>query len=117
MAEAARRGLVNVPGGASSVQLLVKGFDWRHGAHPAARQVTGPAGLQLGRGPTDSGAAAAAGTYNIQVVARVGDQNTSLATSVAARVSSVALDPSNGGLVLDTEPLGDVAMSAVERVL
>ncbi len=50
-------------------------------------------------------------------MAKVGDKNVSLATSVATRVASVALDPSTGGLVLDTETLGDVNMSAVERVL
>ena len=36
---------------------------------------------------------------------------------VAAHVSSVALDPSTGGLVLTTDPLGDVGMSDVQRVL
>jgi hypothetical protein len=35
---------------------------------------------------------------------------------VAAHVSSVALDPSTGALVLDTDSLGEVAMSDVERV-
>ena len=36
---------------------------------------------------------------------------------VAAQVSSVALDPANGALTLDTDTLGEIAMSAVERVL
>jgi hypothetical protein len=36
---------------------------------------------------------------------------------VAAQVSSVALDPVNGGLILDTDTLGELAMSDVERVL
>ena len=41
-------------------------------------------------------AAAPAGAYRIEVVASVGDENVSLQTSVAARVSSVALDPATG---------------------
>jgi hypothetical protein len=32
-------------------------------------------------------------------------------------VSSVALDPATGGLVLDTDSLGELAMSDIERVL
>jgi flagellar basal-body rod modification protein FlgD len=110
------QGLVDVPGGASSVQLVVKDSS---GATVRTMQLARDKGQQAFNwdGTTDSGAVAAAGTYKIQVVAKVGDKNTSLATSVAARVGSVALDPATGGLVLDTEPLGDVAMSAVERVL
>jgi flagellar basal-body rod modification protein FlgD len=110
------QGLVDVPSGASSVQLVVKDSS---GATVRTLQLDKSKGQQAFNwdGTTDAGTAAAAGTYQIQVVAKVGDQNTSLATSVAARVGSVALDPSTGGLILDTEPLGDVAMSAVQRVL
>jgi flagellar basal-body rod modification protein FlgD len=68
-------------------------------------------------GTNDSGADAAAGAYKIDVVARVGDQNVSLKTSVAASVSSVSLDPTSGALMLDTDSLGELAMSDVERVL
>jgi hypothetical protein len=32
-------------------------------------------------------------------------------------VSSVALDPNTGALTLDTDSLGEIPMSAVERVL
>ena len=68
-------------------------------------------------GSTDAGGSAAAGAYKIEVVAKVGDQNVSLKTSVAAHVSSVALDPATGALMLDTDTLGEIAMSDVERVL
>jgi hypothetical protein len=47
----------------------------------------------------------------------VGDKNVSLNTSMAAQVSSVALDPATGSLTLDTDTLGEIAMSDVERVL
>ena len=51
------------------------------------------------------------------MIAKVGDENVSLTTSVAAHVSSVALDPATGGLMLDTDTLGEIEMGDVERVL
>ena len=57
------------------------------------------------------------GAYKIEVIANVGGKNVSLNTSVAAQVSSVALDPATGALTLDTDALGEIAMSDVERVL
>ena len=68
-------------------------------------------------GTTDAGGTAPSGAYEIEVIARVGDENVSLNTSVAAQVSSVALDPATGALTLDTDTLGEIAMSEVERVL
>ncbi len=110
------QGLINVPAGASSVQLLVKdgsgaliktqALDNERGAHAFAWD-----------GTTDDGTAADAGAYRIEVVARVGNQNVSLQTSVAARVSSVSLDPATGTLTLDTDSLGEIAIDDVERVL
>ena len=57
------------------------------------------------------------GGYQIEVIAKVGDENVSLTTSVAAHVSSVALDPTTGSLMLDTDSLGEIEMGDVERVL
>lgn len=110
------QGMVDVPAGASSVQLVVKdssGVLVKSQPIDAARGIHGFSW----DGTTNAGGNAPAGSYEIEVVAKVGDQNVSLATSVAARVSSVALDPSTGGLVLTTDPLGDVVMGDVERVL
>jgi flagellar basal-body rod modification protein FlgD len=110
------QGLIDVPAGASSVQLVVRdssgaqvktiSLDSSRGTHAFAWD-----------GSTDSGTDAAAGAYKIDVVARVGDQNVSLNTSVAAQVSSVSLDPTSGALRLETDTLGELAMSDVERVL
>jgi flagellar basal-body rod modification protein FlgD len=110
------QGMIDVPAGASSVQLVVKDSS---GATVKTQALTSSRGMQgfSWDGTTNDGANAKAGDYKIEVVAKVGDQNASLATSVAARVSSVALDPTTGGLVLTTDPLGDVAMSDIERVL
>lgn len=110
------QGLVNVPTGASSVKLIVKDSS---GALVKSVALDNHKGAQAFTwdGTTDSGEAAAAGAYKIEVVARVGDENVSLKTSVAANVGSVALDPATGALLLDTDSLGEVAMSDVERVL
>jgi flagellar basal-body rod modification protein FlgD len=109
------QGLIDVPTGASAVQLVVKDSSGALVKTMALDHRKGPQAFTWD-GTTDTGAAAAAGTYKIEVVAKVGDQNVSLKTSVATNVSSVALDPKNGGLVLTTDTLGDLAMSDVERV-
>ena len=110
------QGMVDVPAGASSVQLIVKDST---GVTVKSQPVDNARGMQgfSWDGTNNAGGNAPAGSYKIEVVAKVGNENVSLGTSVAARVSSVALDPSTGSLVLTTDPLGDVAMSDVARVL
>jgi flagellar basal-body rod modification protein FlgD len=110
------QGLVTVPPGASSVQLVVKDSA---GALVKTQALSSTRGIQAFAwdGTTSSGAAADGGGYQIEVIAKVGDQNVSLKTSVAAHVSSVALDPTTGSLMLDTDSLGEIDMSHVERVL
>ena len=109
------QGLVNVPAGASSVQLQVKDSSGALIRTVALDTHRGPQTFSWD-GTTNTGADAAAGGYKIEVVAKVGNDNVSLDTSVAAHVSSVALDPSTGALLLDTDSLGEIAMSDVERV-
>ena len=108
--------LINVPAGASAVQLVVKDSS---GALVRTQALDTTRGAQAFTwdGTTKDGGAAEAGAYRIEVIARVGDENVSLKTSVAARVSSVALDPSTGALMLDTDSLGELAMGDIERVL
>ena len=110
------QGLVTVPPGASSVQLVVKDSA---GALVKTQALSASRGVQAFAwdGTNSSGGAAQAGGYKIEVIAKVGDQNVSLTTSVAAHVSSVALDPTTGSLMLDTDSLGEIEMSDVERVL
>lgn len=110
------QGLIDVPAGAAAVQLVVKDSSGALVKTVALDTHKGPQTFTWD-GTTDTGAEAEAGAYEIDVVARVGNENVSLKTSVASRVSSVALDPRNGGLVLSTDTLGDLAMSDVERVL
>ena len=109
-------GLIDVPAGASSVQLVVRDST---GAQVRTQALDNRKGTQAFSwdGITDAGTAAAAGAYKIEVIAKVGNENVSLKTSVAANVWSVALDPNTGALVLDTDALGELEMSDVERVL
>ena len=110
------QGAVEVPAGASSVQLVVRDSA---GTLVKTQAMETRAGLRgfTWDGSTDSGTTAPSGAYKIEVIAKVGDKNVSLNTSVAAQVSSVALDPATGALTLDTDTLGEIAMSDVERVL
>jgi flagellar basal-body rod modification protein FlgD len=110
------QGLIDVPAGAAAVQLVVKDASGALVKTLALDNHKGPQAFTWD-GTTNSGSAAPAGAYRIEVIANVGGENTSLRTSVAARVSSVALDPATGSLVLDTDPLGELEMSDVERVL
>lgn len=110
------QGMVDMPAGTSSAQLVVTDSTGAAMRTQALDNTRGTQGFSWD-GKTDAGADAPAGTYKIAVVAKVGTENKSLATSVAAAVTSVALDPSTGGLVLTTDPLGDIDMSKVERVL
>jgi flagellar basal-body rod modification protein FlgD len=109
------QGLVNVPAGASSVQLQVKDSSGALVKTVALDSHKGPQAFAWD-GSTNTGGQAAEGAYKIEVVAKVGSENVSLGTSVAAHVSSVALDPNTGALTLDTDSLGEIAMSDVERV-
>jgi flagellar basal-body rod modification protein FlgD len=110
------QGAVEVPAGASSVQLIVRDSAGTLVKTQAMENQKGLRGFSWD-GSTDAGTTAPTGAYKIEVIAKVGDKNVSLKTSVAAQVSSVALDPANGALTLDTDTLGEIAMSDVERVL
>ena len=110
------QGAVDVPAGASSVQLVVRDSV---GTLVKTQSIDARSGLRgfTWDGSTNDGGSAPSGSYKIEVIAKVGDKNVSLNTSMAAQVSSVALDPATGALTLDTDTLGEIAMSDVERVL
>jgi flagellar basal-body rod modification protein FlgD len=110
------QGAVEVPAGASSVQLVVRDSAGTLVKTQAMDNTKGLRGFTWD-GSTDTGISAPSGSYKIEVIAKVGDKNVSLNTSMAAQVSSVALDPATGALTLDTDTLGEIAMSDVERVL
>jgi flagellar basal-body rod modification protein FlgD len=109
-------GAIDVPKGTTALQLVVKDAS---GATVRTQALDPTAGMRgfAWDGRNDAGAAAAAGAYRVEIVANVAGKNESLATSIAAGVSSVALDPATGALLLDTDVLGEISMGDVERVL
>ena len=109
-------GAVDVPAGAASVKLVVRDSAGTQVKTLALDNRAGTRGFSWD-GSTDAGGIAPAGTYKIEVVANVGGKNESLKTDVLAQVSSVALDPTTGALMLDTDTLGEIKMSDVDRVL
>jgi flagellar basal-body rod modification protein FlgD len=109
------RGALDIPSGASSVQINV-----RDDAGQLVRRMTVPptAGLQdfTWDGVTDNGVRAAAGDYTFEAIANVGGRAESLEPLLASRVSSVTIDATRG-LTLNTNDLGPRALSDVRRVM
>ncbi len=109
-------GAIDVPKGTTALQMVIKDSS---GATIRTQALDPKAGLRgfAWDGMNDAGTAVAGGAYQVEIIANVAGKNESLATSIAAGVSSVALDPATGGLILDTDVLGEISMSDVERVL
>jgi flagellar basal-body rod modification protein FlgD len=108
-------GAVDIPTGASSVELNVRdatGQLVRHFQLPTSE------GLNDFNwdGLADDGARAPVGRYTLEAIANVGGQNTSLQTLLTDRVNSVTID-ANQGLTLNTRALGSHALSEVRRVM
>jgi flagellar basal-body rod modification protein FlgD len=107
---------VQVPAGTNSVTATItdsSGQVIRHISVPAG---SGQQGF-VWDGSTDGGGQAAAGSFAIAAIASVGGGGVSLATSVAARVTSVSLDASGTGLTLNTPELGAVALGKVQQII
>ncbi|GBE09588.1 basal-body rod modification protein FlgD [bacterium BMS3Bbin12] len=68
-------------------------------------------------GVEDNGSRAPAGAYQMRAGAGVGGKSTALQTYVAAPVASVILGNSKGGLTLDLEGVGPVALSEVKQIM
>ena len=109
-------GAMTVPTGTNSLQLVVKDSSGATIRTQALNTTSGLRGFAWD-GRNDAGVAVAAGAYRVEMIANVAGTNESLRTSIAAGVSSVALDPTTGALLLDTDVLGEVSMGDVERVL
>jgi len=109
-------GSVTVPSGTSGLQMVVKDSS---GATVLTKALDPKSGLRGFNwdGKSDAGIALPAGGYQVQILASSAGKTESLKTSVAASVSSVALNPTTGALMLDTDALGEIPMSDVERVL
>ncbi|HEX7011155.1 MAG TPA: flagellar hook assembly protein FlgD [Steroidobacteraceae bacterium] len=109
-------GAVDVPEGATNVQITV-----RDAAGQIVRRIAlpdGSAGLKdfTWDGLTDEGTRAAAGEYTFEAVGTVAGASSSLETLLSSRVSSVIIDPARG-LTLNTHDLGAQRLSDVRRVM
>jgi flagellar basal-body rod modification protein FlgD len=109
-------GAIEVPKGTSALQLIVKDASGATIKTEALNITPGMRGFAWD-GKNDAGTAVKGGAYTVEILANVAGKNQSLRTSIAAGVSSVALDPATGALLLDTDTLGEIPMSDVERVL
>lgn len=111
----ALQGAINVPAGATSVQVQVRDAS---GALVRTIAVAPQAGLGgfTWDGQTDAASAAPAGPYTVAAVAQVGGTNQSLTTLVTDRVNSVSLDPATNALTLNTSTLGALALSDVQQI-
>ncbi len=110
------RGAVEAPDGASGVEFVV-----RDAAGAVVRRIqTAPVAGGLTEfawdGRTDTGAAAAAGPYRIEALARFGNRAESSQLLLRSRVDSVTLDAAGSGLVLNTTH-GSLPLGAVRRVM
>jgi flagellar basal-body rod modification protein FlgD len=114
-AEGSVRGAIDVPSGASSVQVNVTDASGQ-----LVRTMALPTNAGLNDfewdGIADSGARAPAGEYNLEAVANVGGASHSLETLLTSRVSSVTIDAGRG-LTLNTTTLGARTLSEVRRVM
>jgi flagellar basal-body rod modification protein FlgD len=113
--EGAIEGAVDVPAGASSVQINVV-----DDAGQLVRRMpaTGASGLTdfSWDGVTDEGVRAQPGQYHFEAIANVGGQAVSLEVLLESRVNSVTIDGARG-LMLNTSSLGVRALSDVRRVM
>jgi flagellar basal-body rod modification protein FlgD len=109
------KGAIDVPEGATSVQLNV-----RDSAGQLVRSVTVPASAGFSEfswdGVANDGSRAPAGEYTLEAVATANGQSASLETLLSGHVSSVTIDSSNG-LNLNTSNLGTFSLSQVRRVM
>ncbi|MBS0386872.1 MAG: hypothetical protein JSR15_00225 [Proteobacteria bacterium] len=108
-------GAVQVPDGASSITLTIT-----DAAGAVVRHITASPGAGLQPfswdGTTDSGSAAPSGTYHVGVSAIVNGSTQAATTLLNGTVTSVTLDPSGGGVTLNTPELGPIALSNVKQI-
>ncbi|HPF25015.1 MAG TPA: flagellar hook capping FlgD N-terminal domain-containing protein [Steroidobacteraceae bacterium] len=109
-------GAVEVPPGVDGVQLVIRDSSGQ-AIRSLALDTTSGARDFYWNGATDFGGAAPPGDYQFAVLARIDGQTVSLPTSVVARVGSVSIDQTNNSLILNTDNLGALPLTAVRRML
>ena len=108
-------GAVQVPNGASSVTLSIT-----NAAGVTVAKVAMPAGAGLQGfswdGQTSTGGTAPPGVYSVSAAAVVGATSEAASTYLNGTVSSITLDPSGSGVLLNTPQLGQVALGSVQQI-
>jgi flagellar basal-body rod modification protein FlgD len=110
------RGAVQVPEGVTQVLVTVRDAT---GQLVRTAMVEARAGTQefSWDGRQNDGSLSPAGDYSVEAFARSGGDTIALETQVAARVTSVSIDPRSNALSLNTDTLGALPLSAVRRVM
>ena len=108
-------GVVNTPTASSNINLVVSDDSGQ-----IIRQMSVPAengeSAFTWDGRDDSGKSVAAGKYTFKAIANVAGKNTSLTTSLVAKVSSVTIGATNGDMQLNTDELGSVQFGSVKKL-
>jgi flagellar basal-body rod modification protein FlgD len=109
------KGAVEVPKGATAVQISVKDGS---GALVRRFSMTPAEGLQefTWDGLDNTAAAVPAGQYTFEAIATVGGQNTAIDPLLSSKVASVTIDPASGSLTLNSST-GATPIADVRRVL
>ena len=109
-------GALDVPEGATSVEIVVK-----DSVGQTVRRITAP--VSQGTvdfawdGVTDRGTQADAGRYSFSATTSIGGKSESVPVLLNTRVDSVTIDPTTQGLVLNTRGLGSISLGDVRRVM
>ena len=103
---------VNAPTGATSLQVSITDANGNMvNSFAVAPQSSGMTNFQW-NGTTSSGAAAPAGTYNVNVSAVIGNKPQLVNTLIQSTVNSVTMDPTTNTLDLNTNN-GSIPLSSV----
>lgn len=109
-------GAVDVPSGATSMQINVKDSSGQLIRHFTVSTQQGLTNFSWD-GVTDQGSVAAPGAYTFSANANVAGQAQSLQMLLNAHVNSVSIDPTTNDLTLNTDGMGAVSLSDVRRVM
>jgi flagellar basal-body rod modification protein FlgD len=109
-------GLIRVPEDQDRVQLTIADASGQAVRHIELRGEQGDYAFEWD-GKGDDGARMPAGQYRLQAVGSIGQSHESLSLWLNGRVRSVSLDASGGGLTINTNELGAVALGAVREVI
>lgn len=109
-------GQIDTPTGTSMITMVVS-----DSAGQVVRQFSVPATSGSSAfawdGKDDGGQAVAAGNYKFNAIANVYGKSTSVQTSMATKVGSVTINPTDNSLVLNTNTLGSISMAQVRQII